>query len=197
MSPGALNMPDNKIHNHTVGISEINDFWFTPPMSQHWFSSSNEIDRAIRERFEPIWEQAKTGGLDHWKETADGCLALCIVLDQMPLNMFRNEAKSFSTEQQAVAICKAAIEAGMDITLPPEQVPFLYMPLMHSEHIDDQDLAVERFSNAGLISNLRFAQHHRKIIERFGRFPHRNNILGRKNTQDELSYLNSDKAFLG
>ncbi len=115
----------------------------------------------------------------------------------MPLNMFRGEATSFSTEQQAVAISKYAIDRGMDTKIPAQRVAFLYMPLMHSENLDDQGRAVESFQKVGLEDNLRFAQHHLGIVERFGRFPHRNQILGRQSTPEELKYLASDKAFTG
>jgi len=180
-----------------LSIATVLDFWYSKPMSQHWFASTPEIDQNIKDQFESIWFAAKAGELDHWKETADGCLALCIILDQMPLNMFRGEAKSFSTEQQAVAISKYAIENALDTEIPAERIAFLYMPLMHSESLDDQNRAVESFKKVELEGNLRFAQHHQGIIERFGRFPHRNQILGRQSTPEELEYLTSDKAFTG
>ncbi|MFM2317711.1 MAG: hypothetical protein RLZZ215_332 [Pseudomonadota bacterium] len=178
-------------------IKDILDFWYTPPMSEHWFNSTAAIDSTIRDRFETTWQQAKTGGLDTWQQTAEGCLALCIVLDQFPLNMYRGEARSFSTEQQAVAVAKRAIAQGFDRQLPTEQVSFLYMPLMHSEHLEDQDASVRLFTAAGLVENARFAEHHRSIVQRFGRFPHRNAALGRESTPAELEYLNSKEAFKG
>lgn len=171
--------------------------WFSPPLSQHWFNSTPDIDQHIREQFEAIWEQARDGQLDNWQESANGCLALCIILDQFPLNMFRGLEKSFITEQQAVMITKYAILRGFDQQLPDEQVGFLYMPLMHSEHLDDQALSVQVFEQRGLTNNLRFAQHHQAIVQDFGRFPHRNAILGRESTEAELAYLNSEHAFKG
>ena len=178
-------------------IANVLDFWYSKKMSKHWFSSTPEIDQAIKKQFETVWLSAKSGKLNHWKDSAEGCLALCIILDQMPLNMFRGEATSFSTEQQAVAISKYAIDRGMDTKIPAQRVAFLYMPLMHSENLDDQGRAVESFQKVGLEDNLRFAQHHLGIVERFGRFPHRNQILGRQSTPEELKYLASDKAFTG
>lgn len=166
-------------------------------MSEHWFSSTPEIDQQITEQFESVWEQARVGKLDAWKQTAEGCLALCIVLDQLPLNMFRGEIKSFSTEQQAVSVSKTAIEAGLDKEISKDQLAFLYMPLMHSENLGDQDLSVSKFEESELEGNIRFAKHHREIIREFGRFPHRNKILGRGSTQAEIDYLKSDKAFTG
>lgn len=176
---------------------DILDFWYTPPMPQHWFNSTPAIDAEIRQRFEQTWEQAKAGELDAWKATPEGCLALCIVLDQFPLNMYRGEARSFATEQAAVAVTKHALAQGFDQQLPPERVMFLYMPLMHSEHLDDQEASVRLFSAVGLVENARFAEHHRGIVQRFGRFPHRNAALGRESTPAELEYLNSKEAFKG
>lgn len=176
---------------------EILDFWFTPPMSDHWFNSTTAIDDEIRTRFETLWDSAANHEQDDWQNTAAGCLALCIVLDQFPLNMFRGDAKSFATEQQAVAITKHAVSTGRDQQLPKEHLSFLYMPLMHSENMDDQNESVRLFDTAGLAHNTRFARHHRSIVERFGRFPHRNAILGRTSTTEEIAYLNSKEAFTG
>lgn len=180
-----------------IQATDIIQFWYHPPMSQHWFNSNAAIDTEIRQRFSAIWEQAQTGQLKAWENHAEGCLALCIVLDQFPLNMFRGQAKSFSTEQQAVIVCKQAVVQGFDQQLPQQQLAFLYMPLMHSENLADQDESVRLFTAAGLNANTRFAQHHREIIRRFGRFPHRNAILGRSSTAEEISYLNSKAAFTG
>lgn len=175
----------------------ILDFWFSKPMINHWFSSTESIDQEIRERFLAVWEEAKSGNYQTWQNTASGALALCIVLDQFPLNMFRGTAKSFSTEQQAVEICKQAIDQKLDDELDDQQVVFLYMPLMHSENIDDQKLSVDLFEKRQLESNLHFAKHHYGIIEKFGRFPHRNAILQRASSEEERQYLNSKEAFTG
>jgi len=182
---------------NTITIEQVLNFWFTKPISDHWFSSTPEIDQFITDNYGSIWEQAKEGDLNLWKESADGCLALCIILDQMPLNMFRGTAKSFSTEQQAVEITKHAIEKGFDNEIRIDRVSFLYMPLMHSENMNDQNLAVLCFEKAALENNLHFAKHHRGIVEKYGRFPHRNEALSRKSSQAEIDYLTSDKAFTG
>lgn len=175
----------------------ILDFWYTEPMRSSWFSSTPALDADIRARFESVWLAAAEKRLEDWKNSPQGCLALVIVLDQLPLNMFRGEAKSFSTEQQAVEICKLAIARGYDREIAPERLGFLYMPLMHSENLLDQDLSVQMFEQAGLEGNVRFARHHRDLIRRFGRFPHRNAILGRESSREELEYLGSKEAFLG
>lgn len=175
----------------------ILDFWFSDIARSKWFASTPEFDQQIRDQFELVWQQASRGELDGWAETADGALALAIVLDQLPLNMYRGEALSFSTEAKAIAISKRAIKAGLDKALPQDKLAFLYMPLMHSEDIEDQKLSVQMFDAAGLTENARFARHHMDLIERFRRFPHRNEILGRESTAEEVEYLNSKQAFKG
>lgn len=180
-----------------ITASDIIEFWYTPPVCEHWFDSTPEIDERIRSRFEGLWEQAAKGDLDTWQQTAEGCLALCIVLDQFPLNMFRGQAKSFATEQKAVEVCRYAVTNGLDEQLPVERRAFLYMPLMHSENLADQDESVRLFEASKLEDNARFARHHREIIRRFGRFPHRNAILGRSSSEQEKTYLTSSGAFTG
>lgn len=177
--------------------SEILDFWYAEAMRSKWFASTPQLDATIKEKYARVWEAAIRGELDTWLDTPEGCLALAIILDQFPLNMFRATAKSFSSEHQAIAVAKYAIGQGYDQMIERAQVAFLYMPLMHSENLADQDLCVRLFAAAGLENNLRFAQHHRKIVRRFGRFPHRNAILGRPSTAEELDYLNSKEAFHG
>lgn len=176
---------------------DILEFWYTEPMASRWFSSTQELDAEIRARYESLWRLAAEGRLDDWKHSPEGCLALVIVLDQLPLNMFRGEARSFSTEQQAVGVCKLAVARGYNREIASGRLGFLYMPLMHSENLLDQDLSVKLFEQAGLEGSLRFARHHRDLIRKFGRFPHRNAILGRESSREELDYLGSKEAFLG
>ncbi len=178
-------------------LQDILDFWYAPDMRSKWFASTLQLDASMRARFEPLWEAAVRGELDTWRSSPQGSLALAIILDQFPLNMFRGTPKSFSSEGQAIAVAKQAIAQGHDRQIDKAQLVFLYMPLMHSEDLADQDLSVELFAAAGLENNLRFAQHHRDIVRRFGRFPHRNAILGRASTPQEIDYLNSDAAFKG
>lgn len=177
--------------------NDIIDYWFSKEISQYWFSSTPTIDAEMKQKFNDLWESAQQGKLDAWQESAEGCLALCIILDQFPLNMFRGTVKSFSTEQQSILISKHAINKGFDEEITQQQLAFLYMPLMHSENLKDQDLAVQMFEKVGLEGNLRFAKHHRDLIKEFGRFPHRNEILGRENTLAEIDYLKSKRAFSG
>jgi len=177
--------------------ADILQFWYSEPMNKHWFKSTSDIDALMRSRYEELWSRAAQGELDSWKESAEGCLALILLFDQFPLNMFRGEAKSFSTEALSIDISLYGIEQLFDQHLPQSQLSFFYMPLMHSELMEHQDLSVKMFEQAGLESNLRFAKHHRNIIEQFGRFPHRNSILQRQSTQAESDYLSSDNAFKG
>jgi len=180
-----------------VSASEIIAFWFSPRVAGHWFASTPELDAEICARFERTWEQATGGEKDHWQDNPDGCLALAIVLDQFPLNMFRGQAISFSTEARAIEVARHAVNAGFDKRIATDKLTFLYMPLMHSESLKDQDLSVRLFTAAELGENARFAQHHKEIVERFGRFPHRNVILGRESTDAEIAWLASDAAFRG
>lgn len=180
-----------------VSYQEILDFWFADEVKPLWFRSTPEFDDALRERFVATWQAAAAGELDHWAESPGGSLALVIVLDQFPLNMFRGMPESFSTEARAREIAKATIDKGWDKQIDIARLVFLYLPLMHSEDLSDQDRSVALFEAAGLSDNLRFAKHHRELIRRFGRFPHRNAILGRESSGEELTYLASKEAFHG
>ncbi len=176
---------------------ELIDFWFSAEVSKLWYNSTPAFDRLLRERYLDLWQQANRGELEHWEESAQGSLALVILLDQFPLNMFRGSAQSYSSEARSREIARVAIARGFDRELSAEQCEFLYKPFMHSEDIEDQLLAIELFAQPGLESNLRFARHHHGVVEKFGRFPHRNVALGRDNTDAEIEYLNSKQAFKG
>ncbi len=175
----------------------ILDYWYSVDMKKAWFQSTPEIDTQIRDNYEYLWEQAAAGALNHWAETPDGALALVIVLDQFPLNMFRDQARSFQTEQLAVQVTRQAIKRGFDRKITQNRLSFLFMPLMHSENMVDQELSVQLFEQTKLDDNIRFARHHRDIIRKFGRFPHRNPILKRQSSHEELEYLSSKQAFMG
>ena len=179
----------------TTVPADVLDFWFAPTAREHWFNSTPEFDAAIRTRFETTWQQARDERLEAWEESPDGALALVIVLDQLPLNMYRNDAVCYSTEAQSRAVATRAIARGFDRQLPRDRLAFMYLPFMHSESLADQDRSVELFEQAGLDGNLEFARHHRDIVARFGRFPHRNRLLGRDSTPEELDWLASPGAF--
>lgn len=174
---------------------EILAFWCAPGMEPRWFDATPELDAAIRQKYEAVWEAALRGELDAWQDTPAGALALVIVLDQFPRNMYRLDAKRYASAEKAVAVTKRAIEKGFDALLDRPCLAFLYMPLMHSEALADQDLSVRLFAAAGLEANLRYARHHRELVRRFGRFPHRNDLLGRESTAEEIAYLDSKEAF--
>ena len=156
---------------------------------EKWFEKDDVFDRAIRENFLSTYEAAAAGRLNDWEKTPDGALALIIVLDQFPRNMFRGDARAFATDPLALAVTQRALASGFDRKIDHELVPFLYMPMMHSESIADQRRCVDLFRDYGNENNLKFAEIHRDIVERFGRFPHRNLVLGRISTAEEKTFL--------
>ena len=172
-------------------------FWFSDSTRKRWFDSTPQFDRELTDRFLATWRSAAAGRLAEWEESPEGALALVIVLDQFPLNMFRDGPESFATEAASRDIARRAIDRGFDARLSDGQKGFLYMPFMHSENLQDQDRCVALFEAAGLTDSLKWARHHREIVRRFGRFPHRNGILGRESSDEERTYLDSDEAFLG
>ncbi len=176
---------------------DIVDFWYADSTRDLWFESTPEFDRELRDRYQPTWEQARRGELGHWRDSATGCLALVILLDQFPLNMFRGQALAFATEADSREVARHALEQGFDREFDAAKKAFLYMPFMHSEELADQDLSLRLYDQPGLESNLRFARHHRDIVARFGRFPHRNAALGRDSSEAEIEYLQSKEAFTG
>jgi uncharacterized protein (DUF924 family) len=176
---------------------EVVDFWFAPDVQPLWFASTPDFDAALQTRFLATYQAATAGRLSAWETTTTGALALVIVLDQFPLNMFRGQPASFATAAAAREAADRAIARGFDRVLPPEQRQFLYLPFMHGEALADQERSVELYQQPGLEEGLRFARHHRDLIQRFGRFPHRNAILGRPSTPEELAYLASPEAFHG
>jgi len=177
--------------------NHITHFWFTAPMNKHWFKSTPEIDLQIRNKYAQTWQDAFDGKLNHWKENPESCLALILLLDQFPLNMFRGDPKCFASESISITLTLYGIAQNYDSHLSGPKLSFFYMPLMHSELLEHQNLSIEKFESTGLEANTRFAKHHQKIIQQFGRFPHRNKILGRESTTAELNYLNSKEAFTG
>lgn len=175
----------------------IIDFWFAESSRDFWFRSTPEMDAQLRDRFIDVWLAAAEEELISWEESSEGILALVIILDQFPLNMFRGKPLTYATEAQARKIARAAINRGLDRDLTNEQNSFLYMPFMHSEDMDDQELSIKLFEQSGFEENIRFAQHHHDVVRRFGRFPHRNKILGRQSREEEIAYLASSESFQG
>ncbi len=158
-----------------------------------WFAKDDAFDRAIRDGFEALHVQASRGELQAWAETPEGALALLILLDQFPRNLYRGSAHAFATDPLARDVARRAVDVGLDQQVPPELRPFFYLPFEHSEQAQDQDRSVElceRHRDAtGDADTLRWAIVHRDIIQRFGRFPHRNRCLGRATTPEEQTFL--------
>jgi uncharacterized protein (DUF924 family) len=171
------------------GIREAVDFWFEPASQAHWFAPDAAFDRAVAARLGDLHRRAAAGELDAWQASALGCLALCILLDQAPRQLFRGEPRAFATDAKALAVAKRALAAGFDRRLPVEQRQFLYLPLMHSEDLADQERCVAIYATEELRHNLHHAVEHADIVRRFGRFPHRNAALGRTSTAEEEAYL--------
>ena len=181
----------------TITPEEIIEFWFSSRVKPLRFRSTPAFDREITEKYYSLWNEAGQGAYNSWQQTPRGALALVIIFDQFPLHMFRGDARSFSTESLAQKVAYQAIKQHFDTELTAEEKSFLYIPFMHSESLADQERSVDLYEAAGLTDNLRWARHHREIIRRFGRFPHRNRVLGRTSTPDEIDYLNSNEAFHG
>jgi uncharacterized protein (DUF924 family) len=192
-----MSLGDDNLKNMSITPKNIIDFWYEPAIKKQWFSATPELDQKILTQYEKLWEAAAAGELDGWCDDAKGCLALVIILDQFPLNMFRGHAKSFSSERKAVEIAWHAVKHNLDQALEKEYRAFLYMPFMHSEFMAEQDLSVKLFHDNQLDENLKFAEHHRNIVKQFGRFPHRNAILGRISTDAEIKYLESAGGYKG
>jgi uncharacterized protein (DUF924 family) len=171
-----------------VTPGEILAFWRAAGHDR-WYARDDAFDAEIRERYLDLWRKAAGGGLSSWERSDNGALALVIVLDQFPRNMFRGDARTYASDALAREVARRAIERGVDSRIDPDLLEFLYLPFMHSEHLPDQLRCIELFRNVGNTEQLKYAEHHADIISRFGRFPHRNRILGRTTTPDERAFL--------
>jgi uncharacterized protein (DUF924 family) len=170
-------------------IGEVLDFWFSELPREAWFRKDADVDRTIRDRFLPVYETLSARTPDELATSADKALAAVIVLDQFPRNMFRDTAKAFATDALALAIAKRAIERGLDQELARERRIFLYLPFEHSEELADQLRCIALTEALGDEEYARYAKLHHDVIARFGRFPHRNAILGRPSTPEEEAFL--------
>ena len=186
---------------------EILDFWFGREdeesygkFREAWFTKDAEFDEEVRDRFEVAYEEAAAGKLDHWQDEAWSCVALIILLDQFPRNMFRGDPKTYATDDKALEAARHAVEHAYDRELPPYGRLFVYLPFEHSEDLEDQRFSVELFrglaAEMGSEDLLGYAVRHLEIVEQFGRFPHRNEILGRSTTPEEARFLKGpDSSF--
>jgi len=167
---------------------DITGFWRTAG-PKRWFAKNPNFDAAIQLKFEPVHYMAALGRHDAWMTTAEGSLALLILLDQFPRNLWRGTGHAFATDGKARLIARHAVATGQDLEIEPLLRPFVYLPFEHSEDMADQDEAVRLCTALGDPETLKFAEIHRDIIQRFGRFPHRNICLGRTTTPEEQAFL--------
>jgi uncharacterized protein (DUF924 family) len=168
--------------------NDILGFWRSAGPSK-WFSHARAFDDAIRLKFEPVHHAAARGEYDGWATTAEGALALLILLDQFPRNLYRQSGHAYATDGKARAVARAAVEAGFHLAVEPELRQFFLLPFEHSEDLADQEFAIALAAELGDAETLKWARLHRDIIARFGRFPHRNAALGRAMTAPEQEYL--------
>ncbi|RIK97795.1 MAG: DUF924 domain-containing protein [Proteobacteria bacterium] len=171
-----------------VAPAEIIAFWREAGPAQ-WYAKDDGFDAELRRRFLGVWEAARDGRLASWEDSDEGALALILVLDQFSRNMFRNDARAFSADEQARAVAGRAIAKGVDQRIEPALRAFMYLPFEHSEEMADQERSVALFRAMGDAESLKWADLHLDIIKRFGRFPHRNAVLGRATTPEEEAFL--------
>lgn len=179
---------------------DILDFWFKENERSAWFKKDAAFDDAIRTRFGDAVAAAREGKLDAWMTDGQGTLALLLLLDQFPRNIFRGKPDAFASDARAREVTRHAIAKGFDLETPKNARVFFYLPFEHSENIDDQDLAVKYFSeridtDPDPESNYNYALQHREVIRRFGRFPGRNEALRRESTAEEREYLSGPQRF--
>jgi len=179
-------------------VDEILEFWFgagdDPQRERRWFVADPTFDQACTAGFLADHERADAGALDAWAEHPHGALALILLFDQFPRNIFRGTARAFATDRKARALAKDAVARGFDRALTSVERAFVYLPFEHSENLDDQRESVRLFrqlaaEHPSLGGYVQYAEHHCEVIRRFGRFPHRNAILGRVSTPDELQSI--------
>ena len=178
-----------------TGQEDVLRYWVHEVGPERWYDDANGLDAEIQDRFEELWRRAGDGDCDHWLLTPRGALALMIVLDQFPRNMFRGLAAAYRTDCRALRIAKQAIRRGHDKATAEPERQFFYLPLMHSEGLPDQERCV-RLIKLGMprtgVENLEHARRHRAVIREFGRLPSRNGPLGRHDTEAEMHYRAND-----
>lgn len=186
----------------TASIRDILDFWLLPlgdpgygKKRELWWKSTPELDAEITNRFGALVDKALAGDLDHWRKSPDGALALTLLCDQFTRNVYRKTRQAFSGDVKAREVVRYALAHGYPTAYPNDVRLFFYMPLQHSEDLGDQDLCCSLFATLGNPDNDKHAIEHRDIIAKFGRFPHRNEVLGRDSTAAELEYLKTANRF--
>ena len=164
-------------------------FWFTELTPQQHFAKDTVLDDSIHTRFGPTLEAAARCELFYWRATPEGRLAEILVLDQFSRNVYRDTARAFAQDALALALAQELVASGQDHTLPTAQRVFAYVPYMHSESALIHEQALALFAQPGMENNLDFERRHKAIIDRFGRYPHRNAVLGRASSDEELAFL--------
>ena len=172
-----------------MNYSDINHFWFKELTPEQWWVKDQSLDDLIRERYADVHQAAALGECYHWREEPQGWLAEIIVLDQFSRNIYRDNAQAFAQDAQALTLAQEAISSGATAALAQNEKYFVYMPFMHSESVMMHKIAVGLFADLGIEKALDYAQQHKAIIDRFGRYPHRNAILGRESTPEEIEFL--------
>ena len=179
-------MPDAR----EAAPADILQFWREAGRDR-WYKRDDAFDAEVRRRYLGLWRKAVAGELSSWEASDDGALALTIVLDQFPRNLFRDHAMTYASDRMARDVAARAIDRGVDKRIDAGLLEFLYLPFMHSEHLPDQLRCIELFAATANTENQEYAVHHADIIRRFGRFPHRNRILGRETTPEEQAFLDA------
>ena len=175
---------------------DVIKFWFDEIEESQWWKKDLNLDKTIETRFLSLHTQANACELFHWRDSAQGRLAEIIILDQFSRNIYRDTPKAFASDALALALAQEAINLGADQEVPSRQRSFFYLPFMHSESALIHEEAVDLYTKLGNPNNLEFEYKHKKIIDRFGRYPHRNAILGRDSTSEELAFLQEpDSSF--
>jgi len=169
--------------------AEVLAFWFGETKAERRFAKDEAFDAEIRERFGELHARLTRHVPDDWLDNPEDLLAAVIVLDQFSRNLYRDDARAFADDAVALDLAHLALRRGYDELLSPEERQFLYMPFMHSEDVDDQDRAVELMEEIGNAEAADYARRHKAIVDRFGRFPHRNAVLGRESTPEEIEFL--------
>ena len=169
---------------------DILDFWWQAG-EEKWFAQDDAFDELCKDQFGATIQAAQAGELDHWAETADGALALILVLDQFTRNVFRGQADAFQADKKAVGIAEKAVQRGFDKAFPKNVRVFFYLPFEHAEDLELQERAVDLCQALGNMQFYHYALIHMDVIRRFGRFPHRNKILGRQTTDAERAFLDN------
>ena len=178
-----------------MNAQDILDFWFEELTPQQWYKKDPELDQLIGQRFEATLIAGSAGELSGWRETLAGRLAEIILLDQFSRNIYRDQPQAFTSDPIALVLAQETITRCDVKELPVARRTFLYMPFMHSESLVVHDWAVRLFTELGSEDNLNYEHKHRHIIKQFGRYPHRNAILGRASTEQELEFLRSNPGF--